>query len=235
MTEKIENRQSQIENASELPHNRYHRAAKSSAAMAIVYAAMAGRELTEVRKKIPHGEWEKWVEENCEFNTVTAWRYTELAARLSKQLQIFKHLKICSKSIDNKGDTQAKNEGRESLCRLLDRPPSELLPEDTEKLLAELRKATKGETLHQLYWDFGLVSIDKRRGGAREHPKVELPAGETQAHLNAVDVWTEIMNRIHVEITSYQSLQNLTLPELKDISERLLSARRAVEDLIKKG
>ncbi len=144
--------------AAGLPHNRYHRAARSSAAMAIVYAAMAGRELIEERKKIKHGRWLSWVEVNCEFSAETAWRYVELANKLKAKLLNLAHVQDLNESPES---ARARNLGL-----LLDRPPSQLLPAETETLLKDLREATKGQTLRQLYFDFGIATQPKALGGA---------------------------------------------------------------------
>lgn len=248
-------------NAIDLAHNRYHRAARSSAAMAIVYAAMAGRELLECRKKIKHGGWEKWVEKNCEFNAVTAWRYATIAEQIGDKIQIFNALKIS----DGK-------EPHAALLKLLERPPSELLPAETEQLLSDIRRATEGQTLRQLYFDFGLATPPKPTGGANHlhaflkgnyaaHPEYlekpladlppavqahwkkyledkereGLPPGMTMAHHTAKEFWERILGEIHRDLTQFKSYAHLDIAELKDVSENLLDARRKIDDLIKKG
>jgi hypothetical protein len=161
--------------AMELAHNRYHRAARSSAAMAIVYAAMAGRELIEQRKKIKHGGWEKWGDKNCGFSTDTALRYVGLYSGLNEKLLRLAESKALPdasnparvRDLENGANTSIDNDlPAEALLKLLERPPSELLPEETEQLLSDIRKATEGQTLRQLYFDFGLATPPKPTGGA---------------------------------------------------------------------
>ncbi|MFA7334831.1 MAG: DUF3102 domain-containing protein [Kiritimatiellia bacterium] len=149
--------------AADLAHNRYHRAARSSAAMAIVYAAMAGRELIEQRKKIKHGGWIKWVEKNCEFSVDTAERYQGVYQGLHEKLPNSARVRNLENS-DNSSIT--KDLPVDSLLKLLERPPSQLLPEETELLLTDIRQATEGQTLRQLYFDFGLATPPKPTGGA---------------------------------------------------------------------
>ena len=246
--------------AAELAHNRYHRAVRSSAAMAIVYAAMAGRELLECRKKIKHGGWEKWVEANCEFSLVTAWRYMETSNQLREKISNLS----CTK------DLEGKEKSRESLIKLLDRPPSELLPNETEQLLTDIRAATKGQTLRQLWFDFGLDTPPKPVGGAnhlhgflkqaypdhleyltvplKDLPKdvvkawekhledeTRLPPGETMAHLTAKEFWERVLGEMHQDFSKFKRYAHLDIAELKDVSENLLDARRKIDELIKKG
>lgn len=230
--------------------------------MAIVYAAMAGRELIECRKKIKHGGWEKWVAANCEFTLMTVWRYMELAEKLQTQLANLS----CTKDL----------EGHPNLTHVLDlnkllaRPNSELLPAEMETLLTDLREATKGQTLSQLYLDFGIASLPKPTGGANhlhgflkqaypDHPEYltmpldklpkdvqaawkkhlededRLPEGETRAHFTAKDYWDRIMKSIHEDLSRQKFFAHLDLQELKTISEALLDAKRKIDDLIKKG
>lgn len=232
--------------------------------MAIVYAAMAGRELIEQRKKIKHGGWEKWVDKNCEFNAVTAWRYMDVAKQIGEKIEIFNALKI--------SDSGTQEQTQDALVRLLQRPPSELLPEETEKLLTDIRKATEGQTLRQLYFDFGLATPPKPTGGANmlhawlrenypdrpelietkftklpedvvmawkkfllERDSAGLPPGMTPDHYDANVWWTNTLREIHLEITNTQRYLNLDLEELKTVSMSLLDAKRVIDDLIKKG
>ena len=63
---------------------------------------------------------------------------------------------------------EQRNLPSEALLTLLERPPSELLPSETEQLLTDIRAATQGQTLRQLYFDFGLATPPKPAGGANQ-------------------------------------------------------------------
>lgn len=57
-----------------------HRAADSSAREAVQHAITAGRLLTEVKKRLPHGEFIPWLKANCADVTVrSAQRYVQVA------------------------------------------------------------------------------------------------------------------------------------------------------------
>ena len=42
-------------------------------------AIVAGEKLCRVKEIVPHGQYEKWIEDNCTFSTVTATKYVRLA------------------------------------------------------------------------------------------------------------------------------------------------------------
>lgn len=242
--------------AIDLPHNRYHRAARSSAAMSIVYAAMSGRELEERRKKIGHGGWDKWVEKNCEFNRITAWRYMTIAGQLKDKIQMFNAL-----NISEKADSQA------ALIKLLDRPPSELLPAETEQLLKDIRQATEGQTLRQMYFDLGLASPPKPTGGANHlhsflkknypgHPeylKLTLrdlpkdvkaawekhlreakdPNDDTEVFL-ATDTWETLIRHLREECLDKKSYALLPRAMIEKINGVLIDCKREFTEVLKK-
>jgi hypothetical protein len=245
--------------AAELAHNRYHRAARSSAAMAIVYAAMAGRELIEKRKGIKHGGWLKWVEKNCEFSDCTAWRYMSLAEQLKGKI-VGVIDKSCSVQ-DLIGRTKF-----EAIIQLLDRPPSELLPAETEKLLADIRAATEGQTLRQLYFDFGLATPPKPVGGAnhlhaflkeaypnkpeylekpldklpkevqaawKKHLREKDPNDDTEAFL-ANDTWKILIRHLREECLEKKTYALLPRAMIETIYGTFIDVKRELQEVLKK-
>ena len=59
--------------------NEAHRLAKASAETAVEYAIRCGQLLTGRKKQIPHGDWQAWVAENCEFSERQSQRYIKAA------------------------------------------------------------------------------------------------------------------------------------------------------------
>lgn len=59
--------------------------AKIQATKAIELTVECGRLLIERKKNAGHGKWEEWVNTNCKFNTVTAWRYMRLSQKIAIQ------------------------------------------------------------------------------------------------------------------------------------------------------
>lgn len=230
--------------------------------MAIVYAAMAGRELSECAKKVKHGGWEKWVEKNCEFTRMTAWRYMELAEKLRDKLANVTHVLQTDGAFPH---ARVRN-----LVELLDRPPSELLPAEMETLLTDLREATKGETLRQLYFDFGIASLPKPTGGANhlhsflqkaypDHPEYlkmtlrELPKAVKTAwekHLAderekgdpnhdtdkflADQRWTRIIRELRDECLKEKSYALLTRAKMEELHGALIDCKREISEVLKK-
>jgi hypothetical protein len=224
--------------------------------MAIVYAAMAGRELLECRKGIKHGDWLKWVEQHCEFSVDTADRYLGLYTQLKSKL---------SNSARVRNLIDDKSMSAESLVKLLDRPPSELMPGETETLLTDIRQATQGQTLRQLYFDFGLATAPKPTGGAnhlhaflskhfpdhpeylkmalRELPKevqkawqkhivAEMPS-ESVKREAAQAAWRMIVRELRQEGLDKKSYSYLTRAELEEVHGALLDVKKAISEALK--
>lgn len=75
--------------------------AKIQATKAIELTVECGKLLIAQKKNAGHGKWEEWVNTNCEFNTVTAWRYMRLSQKIgieekSSNLSHIKDLNIGS-------------------------------------------------------------------------------------------------------------------------------------------
>jgi len=246
-----------LADAASMPHNRYHRAAKSSAAMAIVYAAMAGRELIEWKKKAGHGRWLTWVENNCEFCDRTAERYIALYEGIKDKLANSAHVRNLMNS------TRVSD-----LNKLLERPPSELLPEETEILLKELRQATDGNSLRQLYFDLGIVSPPKEKGGANQlhqflrehypdHPeylkmslrdlpkeiqkawnddfkKSGIPVSEEFNRVSYQGLWRHLMMMLRDNALKKKTYSYLDRRELEEVHGTLIDVKKEIMEALKK-
>lgn len=64
--------------------NEATRAAEGHARGAVHHALEAGRLLIEAKKQVQHGEWEKWLTENCDVAPRTAQAYARLAKKVSE-------------------------------------------------------------------------------------------------------------------------------------------------------
>jgi Protein of unknown function (DUF3102) len=56
-----------------------HRAADGSAREAVQHAITAGRLLLDAKGRLPHGDFQPWLKQNCGFNERTAQRYMHVA------------------------------------------------------------------------------------------------------------------------------------------------------------
>ncbi len=64
--------------------NREHEAAVGSARDAIDHTIAAGNLLIEAKAKVKHGEWQDWVETNCEFSYPVAATYMRVAKNIAR-------------------------------------------------------------------------------------------------------------------------------------------------------
>ena len=135
------------------PHNKFHRRSKAGAAAQVGYAVLCGLELTRQRK-IHRGDWEIWVEFNCEFSLRTAQRYVVLAENVGNQAK------------------------KAALVSLLEGAADAPLTEDQEaELLALVAKVADGATLTELYQDYGICKLPAGANVAGGyHPDQELLA-----------------------------------------------------------
>lgn len=134
--------------AAEVPlHNLFHRNAMIAAAQSAGWLVLAGAELIRRKKALKHGEWEGWVEAHCEYNIRTAQKYMGLAEGVRDKM-----LKEASKT------------NADSFLKLLSTPAHQLDDAAQLTLLKSVHKLTDGQTLQQLYLDFGIVK--KPQGSA---------------------------------------------------------------------
>lgn len=125
--------------------NNYHNLSRQAAEDAVSYAVMAGLELAAVKAEIAYGQFMLWVEKHCEFSQMTATRYMQLAERMV--------------------------ESHEMKAALLQLPGGQVQTAgDRKALMAAIRETADGETLRQLYFEFGILKPkdSKPLGGARE-------------------------------------------------------------------
>ncbi len=60
--------------------------AKDRAQEAIAYDLECGALLTDAKKNLGHGNWENWIAKECNFDSVTAWRYMKLSRKVNESL-----------------------------------------------------------------------------------------------------------------------------------------------------
>ncbi len=207
-------------------HNQYHRCAQAAAGMATGYAILCGLELQKVRSEVSKpgkrsdlpnasgGGWESWVQSNCEFSAETARKYIAVAEGIKGRL--------------------LQTELSKSLAIMCNVAPSALTDGNRAKLLKSVSKVTEGQTLQQLYMDFGITKADPRanlkRGGAT-HTKGRGPSKNVNAQL-AHDEAADILQRLAKWIQSSQH-QLLDLADLKHLDDQLLSARETIKPFLK--
>lgn len=157
--------------------NRYHRAAKNSAAQMAVYAVLAGLELARIKEALPHGTFTEFVEGQLEINERTARRYMSLADRVKNKAL--------------KTDTV-------SVLALLDSAPSNLNKADSEQLQKLVHKVTDGASVSQLYQEFGIAKVPQGSAttgggpGGRKTADMTLAEQEEALRMHAREQWALI-------------------------------------------
>ena len=188
------------------------------------WLVLAGNALLEEKKKVGHGGWDLWVAENCEFNLRTAQRYIALAIGVkNKALQ------------HNIKDTS-------ELIPLLRTPVDELSPKNQEHLLYLVHKLTDGQTVQQLYMDFGITKAPQGSGAkGGHHPalgngEAELPdpnSMEEKAKLMIIPTYNKLVEEFY-----YKTPNNLPqwsyLPrkELESIDATLMDMRNEIKAVL---
>ena len=206
--------------------NTYHRCAQAAAAQAVAYAILCGLELQKIREQVaapgkrndlPNaggGGWENWVAENCEFSTETARKYMACAEGVKGRL--------------------AQERVSKSLGMIIDVAPSSLDEGQRETLIRSVSKVTKGETLQQLYLDFGITKANPQanlRNGGATHSK----GSRSKRNLD-VEEAQALATRILIDLAKFLqggNHQHLPLPDLRHFDEQLLSARETLRPFLK--
>lgn len=206
-------------------HNLYHRCAQTAAAQATGYAILCGLELARIRSEISRpgkrsdlathvsSGWEKWVEENCEFNIRTAQRYMAVAEGVKGRI--------------------AQATASRHLTNILDLAPSALAGAQREQLLKTVSKVTEGATLTQLYLDFGITKANPRdnlrKGGATHHQ------GRTMKDINAEDAQAEACILMSALAKWIHAGRHQIVPKdfLRQMDDQLLAARETLKPLLK--
>lgn len=203
-------------NTAEALHNHYHRCAQVAAAQATGYAILCGLELKKIRAKLAkpgkrsdldHSGgrgWKEWVKENCEYGHTTAMKYIAVADGVSARIG-------------------SKLDG------LMDLAPSELNEKQHEKLLKTVSKSTQGQTLQQLYLDFGIVKAnpnDNLKKGGKTHTKGR-PGKDVDKEL-AKEQAADLSHRL-ARFLQDGDHQLLTKRDLADFDDALLAARETIK------
>ncbi len=68
--------------------NQEHRLAHSCAKDAISHAVRCGELLADLKKNLPHGQFQNWIKQNCAFSYSTANRYIRAAEQISQGQEI---------------------------------------------------------------------------------------------------------------------------------------------------
>jgi hypothetical protein len=211
-------------------HNLYHRCAQTAAAQATAYAILCGLELQRIRsevsskggrpKKLPTAlsgvsdGWEKWVEDNCDFSAKTAQRYIAVADGVKGRL--------------------AQSTASRTLAAIVDIAPSSLNEAQRATLLKSVSKVTEGQTLQQLYLDFGITKADPRanlRKGGATHTNGRPPAKNLDAEVAEAEA-VEILTRLAKWIQQGQH-QLLDKKSLVHLDQQLLAARETFRPYVK--
>lgn len=211
-------------------HNQFHRCAQAAAAQATGYAILCGMELQRIRSEISLGQgrpkktdthvtvysegWEKWVETNCEFGLTTAKKYIAVAEGVKGRL--------------------AQEKISKSILGLIDIAPSALADNDRATLLESVSKVTEGQTLQQLYMDFGITKKDPRdnlRKGGATHHNGRPPSKNVDADI-AHDSAVEFLSLMAKWLMQGQH-QLIEFNDLKHLDDQLLSAREIIKPFLK--
>jgi len=134
------------------PQNQYHRNGMAATAQAACWFVLTGLELMDRKKALKHGGWEKWVEENCEYSPRTARNYMVLAEGVKRRSSNRKHV---------------------SDLALLNTPPAALTPNEFKTLLKTVNELTDGNTIRELYLEYGIIKkpkLDDEGGGDEKAP-----------------------------------------------------------------
>lgn len=209
-------------------HNQFHRCAQAAAAQATGYAILCGLELQRIRAEVAKpgkrsdlptalsGGWESWVEANCEFSIKTAQRYMAVAEGVKGRL--------------------AQEKVSKSILGLIDTAPSALADNDRASLLKSVSKITEGQTLQQLYLDFGICKADPRsnlkKGGAT-HSKGRGPSKNVDAQIAHEEI-ADIIVRLGKWISTGQH-QLIEAKDLQDLDDSMVHVRETIKPLLKKS
>lgn len=173
----------------------YHQGAMMAAAQTAGYAILCGLELLAARAQIAHGKWEHWVESNCPFAPITAWRYMTAAEKKCKDMPNLS--------------------GRKDLFQTA---PHLLCPADRKLLVDFVKDSVDQQTWTELQLELGLRTPDKTKGGAREGAGRPTNSEDTYQRkvAEAKVLWVGIEQQVNEQITkrSHKLLDKMTLTAL---------------------
>ena len=143
----------------------YHARAITRMAQGGLYAILTGFELLVARAQVGHGDWERWVEDNCPFSYRSAHRYCQAAERKKADIPNLTHV-----------------------ADLLDAPPEQLTPAERDQLYEAVRSVVPDEvSARQLYLELGVIKEPACAGGAGG--RLSLAEGEKLTRQRAWQFW----------------------------------------------
>jgi len=183
-------------------HNLFHFNGISSAVQGVCWLALAGLQLHEEKKSVPHGEWEAWVAKHCAYSVRTAQRYMALADGVKRRA--------------------LKNDNG-VVFRLLEKAPGDLNDKQRAQLLGGVNKLLDGETLADLYEEFGITKRKAAaglKGGKRKHTPSTKGADVNDPAEAAKDLWKphiDFFENDGLDSRSWKDLPQKELSRLKEI------------------
>lgn len=209
----------------------YHRLAMNSAAQTACAAAMAGLELQKVKvalKKNDTGvvftEWVEKHEDELGITLRTAQRYMALAQNLKGKLL---------------------KEDERSVVALMDKAPSELSPAQIKRLLETMHKSIDGQSLSELYKDFGITRDQHGKGlknAIRSLPdssaKSDEPPTEQMILPLVYEPWKAFVDNFHapwkkVGNTKIKRYAALPVKERKKMLQEIIDIKAELEESLK--
>lgn len=121
--------------------NREHELAQAAKDTAVEHAVRAGQLLLDQKARLPHGDFQPWIDANCRFAYATAARYMMAARRISQGVEILSLTKLFPSGCKSE-------RGRKNLPSTV---PAEIPPEPTASPAptAELTADQAAEILHR--------------------------------------------------------------------------------------
>lgn len=197
--------------------NEYHAQAQAEVAIervhkfsAVQWGVMAGLELAAAKAECAHGHWETWAKENISFAIRTAQRYMAVAEELSKT----PHVSFLT-------------------------PPSQLDQHGLKLLSEAIDTAAGGETLRQLYIDFGIVNAPRDYGafgGDHSGKRKELSMQEREdLMLKKIRAdWIDVLKDLGKLGVKDQTFRRLDRDEAEKVEQVLRQVADAITDHLKR-
>lgn len=211
------------------PVVKYHVAAERCANLSIWCAAMAGAEILKRKKAFGHGkgftEWRK----QLPFSDQTALNYVNLAKKLEEKLNALPAEELAA-LLPAINQAQAEVDNRMTLLQLPS--PTDVFNPAHEKIAAIVKHVTSGQTLTQLYFDWGIVKQPAQLGGYHPSDHV-IPTGEARKKIQAEGYWTaQMLAALHDEGCVKKSWSYLSHERLLQIREICSIIARDLKDVL---
>ena len=187
----------------------YHNIARSCAAYAVFYGAMAGQELIALRQKVGNRKFQPTLAESMPWlSHSTAYLYIGYAEKFESRLKA-----ICPTA------------GQIKLAALPD--PRDYEAAERTELFEQVREKTGAETAVQMWLALGLMREPKPRGGSKAgRKKAEDPSSPAQV---AVDLWKPHLDFLENDGLDKCSWRDLPKAELTRLSGLLIDLRKAMK------